>query len=321
MQVTKATSHNKAIHSPVEPRFDRYARCITASKRVRWDIDIDVLRGRRFDVGQKFLPDGLSKVGMLSFLSTDEQRFLSQIQGRTYANMFGLVERFINAKVLEISRDHWLGDQVKLEALIRFSDEELKHQELFRRVEHLAAEQMPKGYVFAPEPNQVAGFVLGKSTWAVLGLTLLIELFTQAHYRESIEPDGDLSPLYKDIFLFHWKEESQHAILDELEWKREDAKISGEERDQAVDEFIRLVAAVDGILKAQSAADASYFADLCTRTLSANEAAAVEAGILHAYRYQYILSGATHPHFQKVVSELITPEQNARIEAAIATLA
>jgi hypothetical protein len=56
---------------------------------------------------------------------------VSQIQGRTYANVFGLVERFINAKVLELSHDHWFGDQ--LEALVRFSDEELKHQALFRR--------------------------------------------------------------------------------------------------------------------------------------------------------------------------------------------
>ena len=60
---------------------------------------------------------------------------LSQIQGRTYANMFGLVERFINCKVLELSQHHCTGDQVALEALIRFSDEELKHQELFRRIE------------------------------------------------------------------------------------------------------------------------------------------------------------------------------------------
>ena len=40
--------------------------------------------------------------------------------------MFGFVERFITAKILETTRDHWLGDQTALEALIRFSDEELK---------------------------------------------------------------------------------------------------------------------------------------------------------------------------------------------------
>ena len=68
---------------------------------------------------------------------------MSQIQGRTYANIFGLVERYIGAKILEISREHWLGDQTALEALVRFTDEELKHQELFRRVEAMVAADMP----------------------------------------------------------------------------------------------------------------------------------------------------------------------------------
>jgi hypothetical protein len=57
--------------------------------------------------------------------------------------MFGFVERFIVAKVLELTRDHWLGDQVALEALVRFSDEELKHQELFRRIEEMIGRGMP----------------------------------------------------------------------------------------------------------------------------------------------------------------------------------
>ena len=105
------------------------------SKRIRWDIDRDVFRGRQFDFGQKFLPDGLSKVGELAFLQPAEMRFMSQIQGRTYANMFALVERYIGAKILELSRDYWLGDQVALEALVRLSDEELKHQEMFRRLD------------------------------------------------------------------------------------------------------------------------------------------------------------------------------------------
>src|SRR5262247_548033 len=168
---------------------ERYAKCVEVSKRVRWDIDRDVIRGGKFEFSKRFLPDGLSKVGLLDFLSKDEKRLVSQIQGRTYANIFGLVERYIGAKILEVSRDYWLGDQTALEALVRFTDEELKHQELFRRVERMVASGMPGGYTFLPKPNDVAAAVLSKCTWAVLALTCDIEIFTLAHYRQSIETD------------------------------------------------------------------------------------------------------------------------------------
>jgi hypothetical protein len=299
---------------------ERYARCIQTSKRVRWDVDEDVIRGRRFDAAHKFLPDGLSLADAFTTLAANEKRLVSQIQGRTYANVFGLVERFINAKVLELSHDHWFGDQVALEALVRFSDEELKHQALFRRVDTMIGDVLPDGYRFDVDPNAVARAVLGKSTWAVLALTLDIELFTQLHYRQSIEPDADLSELFKDIFLYHWKEESQHAILDELEWVRHDAGLTAEERDRAVDEFIELVAAVDGILQAQAKADADYFAATCGRAVGGAEALAIKAAFLKAYRWQYIHSGAQHPHFGRVLSSLVTEQQGQRIQAALATL-
>src|SRR5687768_17357567 len=141
----------QAVVSPIEGL--RYAKCIEVSKRIRWDIDRDVIRGRAFEFSKKFLPDGLSLVNELEFLDGAERRLLSQVQGRTYANIFGLVERFIGAKMLELSRDHWLGDQTALEALVRFTDEELKHQELFRRIESMVSEGMPAGYRFLPRPN------------------------------------------------------------------------------------------------------------------------------------------------------------------------
>ena len=304
-----------------DTQSDRYVKCIAASKRVRWDIDADVIRGRRFDLEHKFLPDALSRANDLDFLSLAEQRLLSQVQGRTYANMFGLVERFIGAKVLDLSRDYWLGDQNALEALVRFSDEELKHQELFRRVERMIGEVMPEGYSFPWQPNDVAGLVLGKGDWAVLALTLHIELFTQAHYRESVEPDARLSPLFKDVLLYHWREESQHAILDELEWRRTDAETSPADREVGVDELIELVGAVDGILQAQAKTDADHFARAVGRSLHLVEALATEAAILAAYRWQFILSGAQHPHFLEVLSELTTESQRTRIAAALAPLA
>ena len=77
---------------------ERYAKAVEVSKRIRWDIERDVIRGRKFDVTKKYLPDGLSMAPALDFLGKDEKRLLSQIQGRTYANIFGLVERFITAK-------------------------------------------------------------------------------------------------------------------------------------------------------------------------------------------------------------------------------
>jgi hypothetical protein len=300
------------------PATSRYARCIEASKRVRWDIDRDVIRGRALDARRKFLPDSLSQADRLDFLDEAGKRFFGQVQGRTYANMFGLVERYIGAKMLEISRDYWMGDQVALEALVRFTDEELKHQELFRRVEALAAEVMPAGYRFMPHPDDVARAVLGKSTWAVLALTCHIELFTQAHYRASLEPDKQVADLFRDVFLFHWKEESQHAILDELEWRREHARLSGGEHDAAVQDLIALVGAVDSLLRLQAAEDARYF--LAQVRLAPAEAARIEPAFLAAYRWQFIVSGVQEPRFQEVLGSLTTEAQRGRIGAALETL-
>jgi hypothetical protein len=311
---------NTATLAPFTADTSRYQRCIDASKRIRWDIEADVIRGRKLDFEQHFLPDGLSQVSTLEFLQPAEKRLLSQIQGRTYANMFGLVERFIAAKMLELSAQNGLGDQVVLEALVRFVDEELKHQALFRRIEALAAEGMPPGYRFASQPNGVASAVLSASTWAVLALTCHIELFTQVHYRHSIAPEDGLSPLWKDVFLFHWKEESQHAILDELEWERENQHLTEAERDRGVDDLIGLVVAVDGLLQQQALTDGEYFRRTLGRSLRSDEQAWLAAAVLRAYRWQYIVSGVQDARFADLLSSMCSPAQLRRIEAGLAPL-
>ncbi len=295
----------------------RYAKCIENSKRIRFDIDRDVIRGRELDFGRKFLPDGLSMAAQLPFLTAAEKRLYSHVQGRTYANMFGLVERFIGAKMLDVSRDHWMGDQVALEALVRFTDEEIKHQELFRRMEAMTAAGMPSGYAFLPKPNDVANAVLASSTWAVLGLVCVIELFVLAHYRESIEPDTDLSALWKDVFMHHAREESQHAIVDELEWVREDVKLTAKERDKAVDDLIALAGAVDGIVQMQAKADTGYFVAALGRKLAPAEGDAVAVAFLRAYRHQYIVSGVQDERFNKILGGMIDAGQGKRIGKAL----
>jgi hypothetical protein len=162
--------------------------------------------------------------------------------------------------------------------------------------------------------------VLGKSTWAVLALTCHIEIFTLVHYRKSINPDPDLSALWKDVFLHHWQEESQHVILDELEWRREDRKLGAAERDRAVADLIELVGAVDGILRAQAQADAEYFMATGGSSFDAAQQQAIRDAVLKAYRFQYIVSGVQDGRFLGMLSELITPAQLETVTHALTPL-
>jgi hypothetical protein len=304
----------------IESSTARYAKCIDASRRVRWDIDKDVIRGRGFDLQRKWMPDALGRMQGFAFATPDEKRFISQIQGRTYANMFGMIERYIGAKMLEITRAQALGDQTVVEALVRFTDEELKHQELFRRLEALMAPIMPKGYRFLPQANDVANAVLSKSTWAVLALTCHIELFTLDHYRQSIERDPQLSDFWKDVFRFHMMEESQHAVLDEMEWQREDARVTAAQREQGVTDLIDLVVAIDGLLQMQASADADYFMAASPRKLSPAHAQELRAGLLKAYRWQYIVSGAQNERFLQILGAMLPPAQLERVVGALKPL-
>jgi hypothetical protein len=131
---------------------------------------------------------------------------------------------------------------------------------------------------------------------------------------------GGLSELWKDVFLFHWKEESQHAVLDELELLKEDARLSPQARDAAVNDLIALVGAFDGILQAQAEADAAYFCRITGRGAEHAQAAQIEAAMLKAYRWQYIVSGVMEPRFQKVLFSLVTEVQASRIQHALAPL-
>jgi hypothetical protein len=120
--------------------------------------------------------------------------------------------------------------------------------------------------------------------------------------------------------LHHWQEEAQHAIIDELEWRREDAKLTAAERDAAVNDLIELVSGVDGILQAQARADAEYYIGVAQRTFSADEMQAINNGVLKAYRWQYIVSGVQDGKFLGVLASMLTQPQLEKISSALAPL-
>jgi hypothetical protein len=153
----------------------------------------------------------------------------------------------------------------------------------------------------------------------VLALICHIELFVLAHYRQAIEPDAALSGLWKDVFTYHAREESQHAILDELEWMRENERLGAAQRDQGVDDLIALVGAVDAILQMQAAADAQYFI-ASTRNFPKEQSGRIAKAFLDAYRWQYIVSGVKDERFNQILGGMINAGQAARIGAALAPI-
>jgi hypothetical protein len=108
--------------------------------------------------------------------------------------------------------------------------------------------------------------------------------------------------------------------MDEMEWLRENRKLDVPARDRAVDELIELVGAVDGLLQHQAVADVNYFLSLGGRHFDEGQVRRIHAGVLGAYRWQYIVSGVQLPRFQEVLGGVITPAQAYRIETALAPI-
>jgi hypothetical protein len=77
---------------------------------------------------------------------------------------------------------------------------------------------------------------------------------------------------------------------------------------------------VDGILQAQAPADVDYFVAACARSFTPAEMERLRAGVLKAYRWQYIVSGVQNPRFNEILGAMITPAHGKRIGEALAPI-
>ncbi len=192
-----------------------YQDCLDNSKQVSWRED-DVLAGKNFDFSKRFLPNKLTGVDEIGCLNDDEKRQLNQIMGNGYCHIFAFVEEFIVPTITEEAMKDAYGDEVKMRSLLRFAEEELKHQELFRRSIGLFGQGFGSECGLIPGREEVARVVRSKSKLGVLILTSVIEWFTQLHYIEHVRDDSVLDGLFRDLLRFHWVEEAQHAKMDML---------------------------------------------------------------------------------------------------------
>jgi hypothetical protein len=293
-----------------------YAECLENSYRVNWKI-ADVVGGRAFDRARPWLPARLSGAPAVRCLGDAEKIKLTHVEMGAYAHLFGFVEEYIAPKMVTLARDFELTDREAFDALTNFAAEEVKHMTLFREVRGLVDAAVGFPLALLPGAQDVARAVLRRHTGAVLLLTAAIEWFTQLHYVTCFRDDGRLDPFTKHIFKCHWLEESQHARLDNLETLRAFETMSGAETDEAIDDLIALVGAVDGLLQQQAALDVQNLARYLGRPLSPADSEEIYDAVLAAKRYTFIESGVTHPNFQEVFGAVTTRAQQEKVENAL----
>ena len=296
-----------------------YVDCLKNSVKSAWSVD-DCFRGRDFDFSKRFLPDRIAGVNDIGCLSDAEKLKLNQIRGNSYCHIFAFVEEYIIPMVLDHAREDVYGDETRLRYLLRFAEEETKHQDMLKRGMAQIEAGLGVSMGVIPGREDVAQVVLGKSRLAALLLTSVIEWFSQLHYLEHVRDAEDLDELFRDILKFHWIDEAQHAKADSLLINEVAGGLSDGEREQAVDELLELGGAIDGLLAQQLELDIEALEKALGRAFSDDEKAEIRTHQRRAYRWTFLVSGLEHPVVVKIVNEL-TDAGGEKIAGAAKALA
>jgi len=287
-----------------------YPSIVAVSERVAWSVDA-IFANRRFAATKPFVPDSWLNTRHLVFLDDREQRTLNHIRAFSYVHLLSNYEEFIPIQMAEVAGKDWHDDRARLRQLLRFGEEEMKHQQLFQRAEDVLEASCGHafGRYFDPDKVRVTAFAKAVLAYPLLPRFLLLAAFewgTQRHYVESVQAGngGSGDPLYVDILKNHWIEENQHTKTDALEAARLAAGMSSVEISEAFDGVLGLGGLIGETFVGQVNQELATFAAVTGRVLPEAEATALRDALNQSL--QAILAGVslTHPSFKQVALEL-----------------
>jgi hypothetical protein len=287
-----------------------YPSIVEASQRVAWTVD-DIFANRRFDVTRRTVPDSWVGTEHLAFLDDSEQRTLNHIRAFSYAHLLGNFEEFIPVQMSEVAGQDWHDDRPRMRALFRFGEEEMKHQQLFKRTEDVLETSCGHniGRYFDLDKLRVTTFtkaVLGYPLMSRLLLLTAFEFGTQRHYVESVQAGNGTGsdPLYVDVLKAHWIEESQHVKLDVLEAARLAAAMTPAKVSEGFDGVLGLGGLIGEAFVGQVEQELATFKAVTGRVLLEAESTALRDALNESL--QAIVAGVslTHPSFKQVALEL-----------------
>jgi hypothetical protein len=287
-----------------------YPSIVVTSEKVAWTVK-EIFRDRRFDTTKTIIPDSWVRTQYLAFLNEQEQRTLNHLRAFSYVHLFGNYEEFIPMHLTELAQQDWHGDRTHLRALLRFGEEEMKHQQLFQRAEAVleASCDYKCGRYF--DKNRLAAFTQATLAYPPLPRALILlalEWGSQRHYIDSVRDyAGDSSdPLYVDLLKYHWIEENQHTKTGALEIAQLARDRSPDELSAAFDDIQSIGGLVDETLVGQVEQELTTFQSVTGRTLREAELTVLREALCQSMRAIWVEVSLTHPNFKQVAMELST---------------
>lgn len=295
------------------PSDDDYAECVEASERVAWSIDDVFPSGQTLDFSRPFLPEALVHLSAAPIPDAHKIK-LNHIRAHSYVNLFIFVEEYIIATAMKHAQAEQFGSVPAMRALLRFADEELKHQQMFRRFRDAFTRGFGHSCDVLDNAVEVAGYILTKPALSVMLTTLHLELITQQHYVDAIKTAPEaIDVSFRSLFEHHWIEESQHARIDALEIAKLATCSSPKAIAQAVNEYEDILVSLDGLLAKQADMDTATLERVTAHPLPAGERFALVQQQHDSYRQDFVHSGLRNASMRRMMQRLLGEEAGRRL--------
>jgi hypothetical protein len=286
-----------------------YDAIVATSAKVAWTVAAVV--DWQFDASKAIVPAAWVGVDDLTFLDGEQRRVLNQCRAFSYVHLLGNYEDFIPHHLDGGFRRARGDDRARLRALLRFEEEELKHQELFRAVETLLEQACGYSFdgYFDEQGTRLTAFTDAVLAYPALtrSLTLLaLELGTQRVYVESMHDagTGGRTSLYSRVLRAHWVEEAQHTKCGMLEIAALASASDAGARRAAVEQVAAIGAVVDATIAGQASAEIATLQRVTGCSFTADQEARLHPTLHRSLAALVAGVALAHPRFAAVAAEL-----------------
>lgn len=275
-----------------------YSLAIKNSEKSSWILDEVLPENTVLDLTKQFIPMSPAHgANELSSFSPEEILLISRLHASGYTYLIHIVEEYIVDLVSKQFADPEKMESLRVRALSRFLDEEVKHQQLFARFNDILKKQMQTKILVQDTGHQFSKKILSHRPLSIWLLTLHTEVMTHYHYTDIFKVSAQIEPQFINVLKQHWLEESQHVKIDRLEIQGHIQKSSPEELALVVSDYFQLLKYVDHELHISAQILIENFKAISGSSLDGFREKRLRSFLIRVLRNFMIYAGVKHPTF------------------------